>query len=356
MTRRRRGGRPASSVGQPVTRDVNYRQLRNPFPSMDVFSADEIQNMHETALRMLEEMGMKVLLPEARKLFAAGGAKVDEGAQMVHIGREMVEAALATAPKSIPCRAGDRKRDFVLELGSLVFQAGAGAPYATDLERGRRAGSAADYIDYLKLTHHFDVLQMISPQVEPQDVDNHLRHYFTTHAQMTHTDKFPFIFSRGTPQVMDCFEMIRDFRGLSDDDFRAGPHCYTIINTNSPRTLDIPMAQGADRLCPLWADVDCDAVYPDGGDGTDYRGGIDHTQPRRGAGRDCADTAHQPRCARVLRHLYLQRRYQIRRTGVWHTSAFSGVFGRWTARPAHWFAVAIGGGFCVQRERRTGGE
>jgi trimethylamine--corrinoid protein Co-methyltransferase len=75
-------------------------------------------------------------------------------------------------------------------------------------------------------------------------VDNHLRHYFTTHAQMTHTDKFPFIFSRGTPQVMDCFEMIRDFRGLSDDDFRAGPHCYTIINTNSPRTLDIPMAQG----------------------------------------------------------------------------------------------------------------
>ncbi|TIU75614.1 MAG: trimethylamine methyltransferase, partial [Mesorhizobium sp.] len=26
--------------------------------------------------------------------------------------------------------------------------------------------------------------------------------------------------------------------------FRAGAHCYTVINTNSPRQLDIPMAQG----------------------------------------------------------------------------------------------------------------
>jgi len=240
----RRRRRTASDVGQPVKRDVNYRQLRNPFPSMDVFSVDEINNMHDTALTMLEELGMKVLLPEARTIFAKGGAKVDESTQMVHIGRDMVHAALATAPKSIHCRAGARERDFVLELGTLVFRAGAGAPYATDLERGRRAGSARDYVEYLKLTHHFDVLQMISPQVEPQDVENHLRHYFTTHAQMTHTDKFPFIFSRGTPQVMDCFEMIGGFRGLSDEDFRAAPHCYTIINTNSPRTLDIPMAQG----------------------------------------------------------------------------------------------------------------
>ncbi|MAW52929.1 MAG: trimethylamine methyltransferase [Geminicoccus sp.] len=243
-TRRRRGNRSGSEVGQPVERDVNYRQLKNPFPTMDVFSADQINDMHETALRMLEELGMKVLLPEARKTYAAGGARVDKGSQMVHIGREMVEAALLSAPKSITCHAGARSRDFVLELGSLVFQAGAGAPYATDLVKGRRAGSARDYVDYLKLTHHFDVLQMISPQVEPQDVATNVRHYFTTHAQMTHTDKFPFIFSRGTPQVIDCFEMIRDFRGLSDADFQAAPHCYTIINTNSPRTLDIPMAQG----------------------------------------------------------------------------------------------------------------
>lgn len=239
---RRRRGRAAEEADTPK-REVNYRQLRNPFPTMDVFPPDQIKDMHQSALRLLEELGMRVLLPEAREIFAKGGARVGDD-EMVYIGRDMVDAAIASAPKSILCRAGTRARDVTLELGSLVFQAGAGAPHATDLERGRRPGSAQDYIEYLQLTHHYDVFQMVSPQVEPQDVPVHTRHYFTTEAQMTWSDKFPFTFSRGTPQVMDCFEMIRDFRGVSDEEFMASPHTYTIINTNSPRTLDIPMAQG----------------------------------------------------------------------------------------------------------------
>ncbi len=241
--RRRRRGRGAEAA-PTATRDVNYRQLKNPFPQMEVFPADQIADMHDTALRTLEELGVKVLLPEARRLFAQGGARVDEDSEMVFIGREMVEAAVASAPKSINCKAGARRRDFTLELGSLVFQPGAGAPNATDLERGRRPATGQDYLEFLKLTHHFDVFQMISPQVEPQDVATNVRHYFTTQAQMELTDKFPFFFSRGTPQVMDCFEMLSMARGLSEEEFRASARCYTIINTNSPRTLDIPMAQG----------------------------------------------------------------------------------------------------------------
>ncbi|WP_377193335.1 trimethylamine methyltransferase family protein [Ruegeria meonggei] len=240
---RRRRGRGADAPPKPC-RGVNYRQLKNPFPQMEVFPADHMADMHDTALRMLQELGVRVLLPEARRIFAKAGAKVDEDSEMVFIGHDIVEAAVASAPKSIACQAGARHRDFTLELGSLVFQPGAGAPNATDLERGRRPATGQDYLEFLKLTHHFDVFQMISPQVEPQDVPTHLRHYFTTRAQMELTDKFPFFFSRGTPQVTDCFEMLSTARGLSDDVFRANPHCYTIINTNSPRTLDIPMAQG----------------------------------------------------------------------------------------------------------------
>jgi trimethylamine--corrinoid protein Co-methyltransferase len=131
-----------------------------------------------------------------------------------------------------------------LELGSLLFQPVAGAPNVTDMVRGRRPGSAQDYREYTTLAQHFDVFQMMSPSVEPQDIPVYLRHYFTTEVQLTLTDKFPFLFSRGTPQIMDCFEMISDFRGVSQDEFEQSPYAYTIINTNSPRALDIPMAQG----------------------------------------------------------------------------------------------------------------
>ena len=236
----RRGRKARSAVTS--SRKVDYRNLKNPFPPMDVFSADQIEAMHETSLRTLEELGMKVLLPEAVAIFKAGGAQV--AGDMVYIGRDMVNAALASAPKSITGRAGSRDRDVLLELGSLVFQPGAGAPHATDLQRGRRPGSARDFEELVQLTQHFDVFQMMPPLVEPQDVATNIRHYFTLDTQLTRSDKFPFIFSRGTPQVMESFELLRDFRGLSDAEFQAEPHCYTIINTNSPRTLDIPMAQG----------------------------------------------------------------------------------------------------------------
>jgi trimethylamine--corrinoid protein Co-methyltransferase len=238
----KRRGR-AKTQAAPSTRDVNYRQLRNPFPVMSVFSDDEAANLHETALRTLEELGMRVLLPEARDLFAAGGARVT-GDDMVHIGRDMVEAALKTAPRSIHCRAGSAHRDVTLELGALAFQPGAGAPHATDLRRGRRPGSASDFSDYTRLAHHFDVFQMMSPSVEPQDVPTELRHYFTTRTQVALTDKFPFLFARGTPQALDNFEMLRIARGVDEETFRSNVYSYTIINTNSPRTLDVPMAQG----------------------------------------------------------------------------------------------------------------
>ena len=240
--KRRRRGRGAE-MSKPERR-VNYRQLRNPFPTMNVFSDDEIENMHQTALRALEDLGVKVLLPEARRIFAAAGARVDEDHEMVFIGRDIIAASLATAPKSITCHGGTRSRDFVLELGALSFQTGAGAPHATDLERGRRPGTARDYRELTQLTQAFDVFQMVSPLIEPQDVPTHLRHYFTMDAQLSLTDKFPFVYSRGTPQVHDSFEMLQQFRGVSNAAFTEAVHCYTIINTNSPRTIDKPMAQG----------------------------------------------------------------------------------------------------------------
>lgn len=209
---------------------------------MEVFSADEVAAIHEAALTVLEDLGIAVLLPEARKVFKAGGAKVKD--EMVHIGRDMVGAALASAPKSILCRAGAAHRDVTLELGNLVFQPGAGCPHATDLKRGRRPGTEQDYRELVTLTQAFDVLHMLPPLVEAQDVPTHLRHYAFLDAELSLSDKFPFIFSRGTPQVEDGFEMIRLARGLSDADFANSVWCYTIINTNSPRTIDVAMAQG----------------------------------------------------------------------------------------------------------------
>ena len=82
-----------------------------------------------------------MLLDEAVGIYRKGGAQVAEDGQTVHIGRDMVEAALATAPKSITMRGGARHRDIELALGNLVFQPG--AAHLTLMTENVVAGRAA---------------------------------------------------------------------------------------------------------------------------------------------------------------------------------------------------------------------
>ncbi len=244
---RRAGGRRGRQIADAdgvQARKVDYHTLRNPFVPVPVWTDDRVAAVHEAALDVLETLGMKVLLPEARKIFAQGGALVDEQTELVRIGRDMVAAALASAPRSITLRAGRAEKDVVLELGRLTIQTGAGSPHTMDRLRGRRPGTLADYRELTRLTQCYDVFQMLNPLIEPQDIPIHLRHYDVTSAQLTLSDKVPFVYSRGTPQVRDAFEMIRLARGITHEEFAADPWTYTIINTNSPRQLDIPMGQG----------------------------------------------------------------------------------------------------------------
>lgn len=241
---RRRSRRAIGNADAAVARSLAYRKLHNPFQPQTVFSADQIASIHDTSLRVLEELGIKVLLPEARAILKSGGALVDNDSLMVRIGRDMVEQALATCPSSFQGRSGDRGRDVTFAQGALNFVAGCGAPNVTDTVRGRRAGSLSDFSDLVRLTQHFNVLHMNGPFVEAQDVLPAQRHYAMTRAQLTLSDKFPFLYARGTAQTQDGFEMIRLARGLSEDAFQAEPWCYSVINTNSPRQLDLPMSQG----------------------------------------------------------------------------------------------------------------
>jgi trimethylamine---corrinoid protein Co-methyltransferase len=212
---------------------------------MRVFSDDQVAHIHDTALRVLEELGMRILLPRAREILKAAGAEVDDAEEMVRFDRALVEQVLRTAPGEIPIRAGARARDFTLGGDRVVFGSVAGAPHASDTDRGKRPGTLSDFRDLIRLSQSFDTIHFLGPVVEPQDIDNATRHLETARIQLTESDKMPFVFARGTPQVRDCFEMIKRARGLPDDDaMRQAVYCQTVINTNSPLTLDIPMANG----------------------------------------------------------------------------------------------------------------
>jgi trimethylamine--corrinoid protein Co-methyltransferase len=246
LQRLRRSRRPGIDPGEPraARTTERYRQLRNPFVPLRVLSDDEVEQIHISALSILETIGMRVLLPDARRRLAAAGADVDSSTSMVRIDRGLVESALSTAPSMIEITAPEPARSVVLGDRHLAIAPVSGPPNATDLDRGRRPGSLRDFREMIMLTQSFDVVHLLGPVAEPQDVPTPLRHLEMTLAQLTLSDKIPFVFCRGQPQVYDCFAMIRAAHGISEEAFRDRPYTFTVVNTNSPLQLDIPMSQG----------------------------------------------------------------------------------------------------------------
>ena len=225
----------------------SYRHLRNPFTPMKVFSDDQVAAIHEAALVMLETQGMNYVVRRcARLLYRRAGAEIDEATLMVRLDRELVGASLKTAPRDITLHAVDPGRHVPLSNQSVAFAVTSGPPNIMDTAGGRRAGASRGFLQHgealPELRSHSRA--SLSGATEPQDVPVHVRHLEVTRAQLMLCDKIPFIFSRGHKQVADNFELIRLAHGITPEEFRSRPFTYTIINTNSPLQLDIPMADG----------------------------------------------------------------------------------------------------------------
>ncbi|MGI9505712.1 MAG: trimethylamine methyltransferase family protein, partial [Geminicoccaceae bacterium] len=245
----RRGGRRArgnrqGAAAQKSKRTVDYRNLQNPFEPVRIYSDDQIEQVHQTALRVLEELGVKILLPAARQLLKDGGVDVDDASMMARFDRALVEQSIASAPSSFKLHGADDETSPTWGGRQVTWCSVGGPPHISDLDHGKRPGTLEASENIIRLGEHYDVIHVQSPNVEPQDVSPEIRHYATMRAQLTLSRKPPFLFSRGAPQVRDGFRMVRIMRGLSEEMFAQTPCVYTVINTNSPLILDIPMLQG----------------------------------------------------------------------------------------------------------------
>ena len=250
MTERPAPGRVGRRQRQAVTEAASalpipaYRRLSNPFAPITLLSDDQVEAIHESALHILQEIGLRVLLPEARTLLDRAGAAVNESSHMVRFGRDLIGRHLATAPRRIDLLGGSPGRTVEIGGRNLAVAAVGGPPNVSDIERGRRPGTLADFRDFVRLSQTFDVVHLLGPSVEPLEVAPAERHLQITHSQLTLSNKPPFVYARGSPQVADCFAMIRLARGLDQETFAATPCCFAVINTNSPLQLDKPMSQG----------------------------------------------------------------------------------------------------------------
>src|SRR6185437_5170254 len=127
--RRRERGRSGRSTGPSL---APIPRLRNRWPPLEILTAEQVERIVLAAFRVLEEAGLEIRSTTPRDVYRRAGALVDDGTQMVRLGRDIVEAHLAFMPASFVLHARNAERH--LHVGGDVVNFGPvnGAPHIND--------------------------------------------------------------------------------------------------------------------------------------------------------------------------------------------------------------------------------
>lgn len=242
--RRNRGDARSDRTGGGIVQQP-WTQVRYRSAPIEILSADQIEAIHAASLTILEDIGFKVLDPNARQYFQEAGAKVDHGEEMVWLDRGLVEEKLSLPPSSFTLHARNPDRNVKLGNNCAVFASVGGPAFVSDLDQGRRQGSYAETCDFIRLVQCLNILhQEGGGPFEALDLPQESRHLDLHFAQITLTDKNWQPWGLGAERARDGLEMAAISMGCSREDLIDKPVFTTVINTNSPLQIDGPMGEG----------------------------------------------------------------------------------------------------------------
>jgi trimethylamine--corrinoid protein Co-methyltransferase len=251
MTRKRRGGGRAGNSARRGTRAIEQMPWKPPVNidrPVEPLTEEGVQAIHEGAMRILEEIGVAFLNPEALEILREAGCSID--GDVVRMDREFVMEMVGKAPSEFTITPRNPDRTLTIGGNTILFGNVSSPPNFWDMEIGRKVPGTREMCrNLLKLTQYFNCIHFAGGYpVEPVDVHASVRHLDVLYDKLTLTDKVMHAYSLGKERVEDVMEMVRIAGGLTHEEFDAKPHMYTNINSTSPLKHDYPMLDGWMRM------------------------------------------------------------------------------------------------------------
>ncbi|MFY0690669.1 MAG: trimethylamine methyltransferase family protein [Paracoccaceae bacterium] len=244
--KRRSGGRAGNTrrTSSLLPNQMPWSQPVNPDRPTEPLDETGVQAIHRGCMRILSEIGIEFLNPDACAILKEAGCKV-EGTN-VRMDEDFVMEMVGHAPSTFTITPRNPERELIIGGQHMAFGNVSSPPNAWDLKRGKRSGDFETYKEFIKLTQFFNCIHFAGGYpVEPIDVHASVRHLDCLYEKLTLTDKVVHAYSLGRARVEDVMEMTRIAGGLSHEAFEARCHMYTNINSVSPLKHDFPMLEGA---------------------------------------------------------------------------------------------------------------
>lgn len=144
---------------------------------LKILDDSDIRAIDETALKILQEVGVHMPLEKALQIFADAGAEVDFNQQKVKIPADLVRKYMAKAPRSFILSGRDRPElDLMIDgQTGTYFSCGGGAANTIDsITRQKRSPLKQDTANQAKIADYLPYISLFYPTTSASDYQSTL--------------------------------------------------------------------------------------------------------------------------------------------------------------------------------------
>ncbi len=212
---------------------AGYAQLSG--CGLNLFTEDELDQIHYGTLEVLEQAGLMILNDEAQEIYYSHGCSVDKEKKIVKIPPYIVEEAIRSAPSSVLLAGRDPKNDLILKGNRVGFTSFGVAIKVLDLETGVvRESTNKDLAESTILVDAADNVDMLFQPMTPRDVLPEAADLITAETCLSNSTKH---FHNGdilsAKSARRYFEMGAAIAG-SAEEMRRRPVCSIVFAPVSP--------------------------------------------------------------------------------------------------------------------------
>jgi|GEM_PF-147696 len=139
---------------------------------LNLLTREEEDTVHNESIKILEQVGIKVMSGPVLKMLAEHGASVDDKAKVAKVSELMVKEALAKAPKEFKMCGRDKAKDLDLPARDHVQGCNDGQPTTVwDIEsQSKRKATVQDLIDLTVVCDAMPEVDLYWPEVVANDI------------------------------------------------------------------------------------------------------------------------------------------------------------------------------------------
>ena len=206
-------------------------------PSLNILDAELTSRIVDEAMRVLAEVGMEIRGPEMRRRLLEHGLPLDHGGERVLFPRDVVEAAIASAPGSFVLfdRAGEPHAD--LGGDRVHFVPGSSGLKVLDHRTGEtRLANSTDFVEYVRLADGLANIPYLATAFSTNDdIEAQVSDAWRLYMTLTNSNK-PVVSGafteHGVPRMVEMMQLFRRDRA----DLIARPmSIFTITATGNFR-------------------------------------------------------------------------------------------------------------------------